>query len=66
MDRLTYCCAAGKVEIASTFDVTNADYYSLPNLVATMRVSRWSLADEIFEWPLLKLNQVLRIKEEEA
>lgn len=34
------------------------DYYSIPNLVATMRASRYSLADEILSTPLLTLNEV--------
>ncbi len=37
-----------------TFDVhRNLDYYSLPNLAATMRASKYSLVDEIMETPLL-------------
>lgn len=35
------------------------DYYSLPNLVQTMRVNRYSLADEIAAMPLATLDQVL-------
>jgi hypothetical protein len=43
------------------FDVRKGvDFYSLPNLVATMRTNRYSLADEIFATPLLTLNQVLK------
>jgi len=34
------------------------DYYSLPNLVATMRASRYALADEILATPLLSLKDV--------
>lgn len=34
------------------------DYYSLPNVVATMRVNRYSLVDEIMDTPLLTLDKV--------
>lgn len=36
------------------------DYYSLPNLVQTMRTQRYSLADEIMESELLTVEGVLR------
>jgi len=36
------------------------DYYSLPNLVATMRTNRYSLVDEIMSTKLLKLSDVLK------
>jgi hypothetical protein len=36
------------------------DFYSLPNLVKTMRTNRYSLADEIFAVPLLTLKEVLK------
>lgn len=44
------------------FDLSNLgtiDYYSLPNLVTTMRTNRYSLIDEIMDWKLLKLSSVL-------
>lgn len=43
-----------------TFDLRGSkmDYYSLPSLVQTMRVNRYSLIDEIMETPLLTLDQV--------
>lgn len=41
------------------FDLTGGvDYYSLPNLAATMRANRYSLADEIMATPLLTLAGV--------
>lgn len=42
------------------FDLRAApvDYYSLPNLVATMRVNRYALVDEIMATPLLTLADV--------
>jgi len=36
------------------------DYYSLPNIVATMRANRYSLVDEIITTPLLTLDKVFR------
>lgn len=47
-----------KFELGST-----VDYYSLPNLVQTMRVNRYSLADQILETPLLDVNALLPVKE---
>lgn len=41
------------------------DMYSLPNLVATMRASRYSLFDEIMEQPLLTLDQVFKVEGEQ-
>jgi hypothetical protein len=52
-------CARAKVQLEK-FDVSGkVDYYSLPNLVQTMRVSRYSLADEIYATPLATLDEVL-------
>lgn len=42
----------------------NWDYYSLPNVVQTMRVSRYSLMDEILGVPLIKLEEVFDGAEE--
>lgn len=43
-----------------TFDLKGSaiDYYSLPNLVQTMRTNKYSLSDEIFATPLLTLDEV--------
>lgn len=45
-----------------TFDLSRApiDYYSLPNIVQTMRPNRYSLADEILETPLRTVQEALR------
>lgn len=43
-----------------TFDLTGGtDYYAIPNLVATCRVQRYSLLDEIHGVPLRTLDEVL-------
>ena len=45
---------------------TRVDYNSLPNLVRTMRVSRYSLVDEVMATPLKKLDDVFRAHREVA
>lgn len=44
-----------------TIDMTHGkvDYYSLPNVVTTMRTNRYSLVDEIMGVPLLKMADAL-------
>lgn len=44
------------------FDLTRGkiDYYSLPNLIKTMRTNRYSLIDEIMASRLLKLSDVFK------
>lgn len=47
-----------------TFDISGGtDYYALPNMVATMRASMYSLVDEILATPLLSLSDVFKTKE---
>jgi len=49
------------------FDCTGAfDYYSLPNLVQTMRTNRYSLVDEIMSSKLLTIEDVLNTRRGEA
>jgi len=36
------------------------DYYSLPNIIKTLRANRYQLVDEIMETPLLKLDDVFK------
>ena len=41
------------------FDLTSGiDEYSLPNLIKTMRTSKYSLVDEILNTPLHTFNDV--------
>lgn len=50
-----------------TFEIpSNVDYYSLPNIVQTMRVNRYSLVDEIMATPLLTVADALKPREEAA
>lgn len=49
------------------FDIRHeTDYYSLPNLVATMRTNRYSLTDEIMATKLLHLKDVLKTERKEV
>lgn len=54
-------CEQTGVEVIR-FDVDGMDYYSLPNLVKTMRASKYGLVDEIMEVPLLTLAQALKVE----
>lgn len=52
-------CAGVKCDV-QTFDLRGgADYYSLPNIVQTMRVGRYALLDEILAAPFRCLDEVL-------
>lgn len=53
-------CAKAGVNV-ERFDLTkhSLDYYSLPNLVQTMRTNRFSLADEVMSVPLLTIEKAL-------
>lgn len=47
------------------FDIRKGvDYYSLPNLVATMRTNRYSFIAEVMATPLLDLDVVLPVRKE--
>lgn len=62
-DTLTPQCKRAGIEL-QTFELgATLDYYSLPALVQTMRVSRYSLVQEIMDCQLLTLDLVLPIKE---
>jgi hypothetical protein len=42
------------------YDANHIDHYSLVNLVSTMKANRYGLIDEIYETPLLTLNDVFK------
>jgi len=65
LDILTNNCKVLDVPL-ETFDLRNetVDYYSLANLVQTMRANRYSLYQEIMDTPLLTLAKVFNLKEE--
>lgn len=57
---LAASCKQHNIELTE-FDIrAGVDYYSLPNLVQTMRTNRYSLFDEIMATPLLSLDAVLK------
>lgn len=62
-DALTGYCQASGIQIERFELGTSVDYYSLPNLIATMRTNRYSFVDEIMEFPLLTFEQVFSGKE---
>lgn len=45
---------------------SETDFYSLPNLVSTMRTNRYSLIDEVMSTKLLRLVDVLKTSSSEA
>ena len=57
---LSHDCKAHGIDLQH-FDLRGGtvDYYSLPNLVQTMRVGRYSLLDDIYATPLARLDDVL-------
>jgi hypothetical protein len=62
-DRVSSYCKNNGIFI-ELFDMTTkkVDYYSIPNLVSSMKTSRYSLMDEIMDTPLLTFNQVFQTK----
>jgi len=56
---LTRYCATGNIP-AQMFDMSkDMDYYSLPNIIPTLRSNRYTLYDEIMGIPLLTISQAL-------
>jgi hypothetical protein len=63
-DLKRYMSAAG--HDIQEFDLQGGvDYYSLPNLVQSMRTNRYSLIDEVMATPLLKLSDVFKKTDKE-
>jgi hypothetical protein len=60
-NRLSSYCSTSNIHIEE-FDMNKTDYYSLPNIVSTMKTNRYSLFDEIMNIPLLTFNQVFITK----
>ena len=53
-----------KIQVTEfNFRTQKLDYYSLPNIIETLRVNRYSLVDEIMETPLLKITDALAKRE---
>ena len=58
-DVLSHYCQMEGIPVQK-FDMSKADYYSLPNLIKTLRSNRYTLVDEIMQQPLLTISQALR------
>ena len=59
-DRLSGWCNDDRI-LLETFDIKDrTDFYALPNLVKTMRTSRYTLVEEIMDTPLLTLAEVFK------
>lgn len=65
-DALTSYMRMAKLDIQKFEINQQTDYYSLPDLVSTMRTNRYSLVDEIMATPLLRLDKVLKSKGKEV
>lgn len=63
-DILTSRCKDAGIPI-ETFDLREkkVDYYSLPNLIKTMRANKYALVDEIMDVPLLTFDKVFKREE---
>lgn len=60
-DTLTGNCERNGLPL-HTFDLRGGvDYYSLPNIIQTMRTNRYGLVQEILDTPLLRLEDVFKI-----
>lgn len=64
-DCLSQACSNKGIPI-TLFDMRGVDYYSLPNIIKTLRSSRYMLIDEIMGTPLLTLAEIFQRKEKVA
>jgi hypothetical protein len=65
-DHLSFSMQANKIEM-HTFDLRGGvDYYSIPNLVQTMRSNPYGLVDEVMATKLLTIEQVLNLERKEV
>jgi hypothetical protein len=62
-DRLSHLCKMNNIQVEFQELGRNVDYYSLPNIIRTLRTNRYSFIDEIMETPLLTFNNVFKINE---
>lgn len=59
-DDLSRFCKRSGVQLEK-FDLgRDVDYYSLPNIIKTLRTSKYSLVEEIMDMPLLKFSDVFK------
>jgi hypothetical protein len=62
---LAPCCDRAGI-LLQQYDISRIDHYALPNLIKTLRTSKFTLLDEIMATPLLTLSDVFKRKEGEA
>jgi len=60
-DELSKHCQSEGIKI-DYFNMEKTDYYSLPNIVTTMKTSHYSLMDEIMNVPLLTFDKIFKMK----
>lgn len=58
---LTQNCEKNGIDVHMFPISSDADYYSIPNLVQTMRTNRYNLVDEILSTPLLSLSHLREV-----
>jgi hypothetical protein len=59
-DRLSGNCSQERIML-EIFDIKDkTDFYAMPNLVKTMRTSRYTLVEDIMNTPLLTLTEVFK------
>lgn len=59
-DDLSRFCKGAKMQLEKFELGHDVDYYSLPNIIKTLRTSKYSLCEEIMEMPLLKFGDVFK------
>ncbi len=62
-NRMANYCSRSNIDLQITELGSRVDYYSLPNLIKTLRTSKYSLLDEIMESKLLKFTDVFQTEE---
>ena len=60
-DSLTPACRQAGIELQEFPIGASTDYYSIPNMVQTMRTNRYSLIDEVMATRLLRVSDVLGV-----
>lgn len=58
-DQLSHYCRQQNITVQKYDLSKDTDYYSLPNIIKTLRASNFALLDEIMQTPLLTINVAL-------
>jgi len=59
-DVLSYRCLKAQISLEEIELGQNVDYYSLPNIIKTLKTRRYMLVEEIMEMPLKTFNDVFK------